>query len=168
MDRDAFWKLVKASSDRAHRDPDEQIEILTDEVRKLPVEEVIAFGDHFHALWHDAYRWDIWGAAYLIGGGCSDDGFMDFRGWLIAQGREVYEATLADPESLGEILDEDNDGKIEGFQYIASQVWGEKTGLDASDFPSYEGPTRREPAGKKWTDDDLPRLFPNLWKKFGD
>ena len=32
------------------------------------------------------YRWDMWAAAYLIGGGCSDDGFIDFRAGLIAQG----------------------------------------------------------------------------------
>ena len=37
----------------------------------------------------DSYRWDLWGAAYLANGGCSDDGFDYFRGWLIGQGRKV-------------------------------------------------------------------------------
>jgi hypothetical protein len=31
---------------------------------------------------------DQWGAAYLANGGCSDDGFDYFRGWLIGQGRK--------------------------------------------------------------------------------
>jgi hypothetical protein len=43
---------------------------------------------------------DQWGAAYLANGGCSDDGFDYFRGWLIGQGRKVYETVLADPDSL--------------------------------------------------------------------
>ena len=47
-----------------------------------------------------AYRQELWGAAYLINGGCSDDGFVYFLGWLIAQGRDVYQAALPDPDSL--------------------------------------------------------------------
>ena len=47
-----------------------------------------------------AYRWDSWAAAYSIGSGCSDDGFTDFRYFLISMGREVFERALADPESL--------------------------------------------------------------------
>ena len=42
-------------------------------------------------------------AASLILGGCSDDGFEYFRGWLIAQGREVFERSVADPDSLADL-----------------------------------------------------------------
>ena len=35
--------------------------------------------------------------------GCSDNGFIDFRDWLIAQGLEVYMAALKDPDSLADI-----------------------------------------------------------------
>lgn len=31
----------------------------------------------------EAYRRDLWAAAYHANGGCSDDGFIDFRIWLI-------------------------------------------------------------------------------------
>lgn len=33
-------------------------------------------------------------------GGCSDDSFDYFRGWLTAQGKEVFLNALADPDSL--------------------------------------------------------------------
>jgi len=46
------------------------------------------------------YRYDLWAAAYLIGGGCSDDGFIDFRAGLIAQGRDWYQKAAASPDSL--------------------------------------------------------------------
>jgi hypothetical protein len=39
-------------------------------------------------------------AAYLANGGASDDGFDYFRGWLIAQGREVFDSAVADPDAL--------------------------------------------------------------------
>jgi Protein of unknown function (DUF4240) len=48
------------------------------------------------------YRYDLWAVAYLIGGGCSDDGFIDFRAGLIAQGREWYQKAAASPDSLAD------------------------------------------------------------------
>jgi len=48
------------------------------------------------------YRWDVPAAAYLIGGGCSDDGFIDFRAGLTAQGRDWYEKLAASPDSLAD------------------------------------------------------------------
>lgn len=45
----------------------------------------------------------LWAAAYLINGGCSDDGFDYFRGWLIAQGRTVFEQVTADVDCLADL-----------------------------------------------------------------
>ena len=53
-------------------------------------------------LWVESYRRDLWGAAYLINGGCSDDGFDYFRGWLLGQGQAIWQAALADPDSLAD------------------------------------------------------------------
>ena len=47
------------------------------------------------------YRRDLWAAAYLIGGGCSDDSFIDFRAGLIAQGHDWYHKAAA-PDSLAD------------------------------------------------------------------
>ncbi|MFH9352577.1 DUF4240 domain-containing protein [Kitasatospora sp. NPDC017646] len=47
-------------------------------------------------------RWDVWAAAHLIGGGCSDDSFVGFRAGLIAFGRDWYERAADAPESLAE------------------------------------------------------------------
>jgi hypothetical protein len=45
----------------------------------------------------------LWAAAYVINGGCSNDGFEYFRGWLIVQGREVFEHVVADPGTLADL-----------------------------------------------------------------
>jgi hypothetical protein len=51
----------------------------------------------------DSYRNLLWAAAYLINGGCSDDGFESFRCWLIVQGRTVFERSVADPDTLADL-----------------------------------------------------------------
>jgi hypothetical protein len=51
----------------------------------------------------DSYRSPLWAAAYVINGGCSDDGFENFRSRLITQGRQVYERTVADPDTLADL-----------------------------------------------------------------
>jgi len=48
------------------------------------------------------YRWDVWAAAYLTGGACSDDAFVDFRAGIIAQGHGWYEKVAASPENLAD------------------------------------------------------------------
>jgi hypothetical protein len=168
MDRAGFWKIIETSLKKSKGDADDQIDILHGELQGLSTKEIVSFADHFRDLWFAGYRWDLWGAAYLIGGGCSDDSFMDFRGWLIGRGQAAYEAALKNPDSLAMVVSDDEDGKIEGYQYIAQQVWEDKTGKDGLDFPGGEGVHPAEPVGTKWTDEDLPRLFPELWKRFSD
>ena len=38
----------------------------------------------FRRYLNEAYTWDLWGAADVIHGGCSDDGFEYFRRWLVS------------------------------------------------------------------------------------
>jgi hypothetical protein len=115
-----------------------------------------------------AYRWDLWGAAYIIEGGCSDDGFTDFRSWLISMGRDIYETALRDPESLVDVADADGveTTSFEEFQYVPRQVYQEKTGQEMPD-PGVRHP--QEPEGDRWSEegDDLARRLPRLWAKFG-
>ncbi|HHQ6600568.1 TPA: DUF4240 domain-containing protein [Serratia fonticola] len=80
------------------------MQALDSALRQLSPEELIAFKKRFTELHNQAYRWDLWAAAYIMGGGCSDDGFMDFRDWLISRGQSVYEAALINPDTLAESL----------------------------------------------------------------
>jgi len=101
MTQDEFWKRLEALP------AEDRTEELKQRLEKLAPEELVAYQEHFDRTHEQAYNWELWGAAYLIGGGCSDDGFIDFRYGLISRGRKVYEAALADPDSLAGIVDED-------------------------------------------------------------
>ncbi|EEP71216.1 hypothetical protein MCAG_01543 [Micromonospora sp. ATCC 39149] len=65
--------------------------------------DIVGYARHQRRVMAASYRADLWGAAYLINGGASDDGFEYFRGWLITQGRQVFARAVADPDSLAEL-----------------------------------------------------------------
>src|SRR5262245_35835873 len=92
MTDDRFWAIIEASRkdfDARRRDGnmDLQLKRLEEQLTALSASEVQAFERVYLRFYGDAYRWDLWGAAYVIGGGCSDDSFMDFRAWLISMGQ---------------------------------------------------------------------------------
>lgn len=101
MDTSEFWTIIEAA--RSAVGPDRPFaEALVDELAARTKDDILRYQERFDEV-HDAvYRWDVWAAAYLIGGGCSDDSFMDFRAGLIALGRDWYERAAARPDSLAE------------------------------------------------------------------
>jgi hypothetical protein len=61
--------------------------------------ELLEFQRHFNKMQTESYSWNLWGAAYLMNAGCSDDGFEYFRAWLLAQGRDAVEKAFEDPDT---------------------------------------------------------------------
>jgi hypothetical protein len=170
MTEEGFWEIVNSS-----REPtpdgegtmDAQLERLSDSLRALPPDEIESFRDRLLERMDQAYRWDLWGAADLIAEGCSDDGFADFRSWVISMGRSAYYGALENPESLAETatLPSVEDVFFEEFQYVPLNVYEEVTGQVIPD-PLTERPT--SPTGRKWADDsELRRMLPRLAARFG-
>jgi hypothetical protein len=170
MNKTTFWKLIDASRESAGGDLDEQVADLRARVEQLDPDEIIQFGKLFDEYWARAYTWDLWAAAYILGGGCSDDGFLDFRGWLISRGERVYEEALRNPETLAQVVNAEagDECQYEGFQYVAREAWENKTRNRQGDFPAGEITQPDKPAGERWSEegDDLARRFPKLWRKF--
>jgi hypothetical protein len=99
MDTDDFWELIETArasvvAVRAFH------EVLADLLAARTEQEILEYQEKFDEAHQALYRWDVWAAAYLIGGGCSDDSFMDFRAGLIAQGRGWYQMAADSPDSL--------------------------------------------------------------------
>jgi Protein of unknown function (DUF4240) len=161
MTREDFWALIDSARSKRSGEPEEKLERV---LESLTAEQLASFQQHFDELFDAAYQWKLWGAAYLIEGGCSDDGFTDFRYGLISQGRRVYEAALENPDTL---VDIDEDISNESFGYVASRLYEEKGGksLDRRSLaPS-------EPTGEEWDFDDEEenaQRLPRLQAKFGD
>jgi hypothetical protein len=163
MDRDRFWKIIDWARERTE-DAEEVAEVVTEVLESHSPEEIVAFD---RALWErrqESYRYDVWAAAYIVNGGCSDDGFEYFRGWLIAQGREFFEAVLADPQRVGDRVPEGEEVECEEMLYVARQAYENKTGKGFPTLAYPPGPSK--PAGKRWRDDDLEEMFPELYRRF--
>lgn len=102
MDSDGFWHLIDNAREQADENAEAVAEKAADLLAAMPAEEIVSAQQR---LWDQlalSYTAPLWAAAYIINGGCSDDGFEYFRGWLITQGRETFQRALADPDSLAD------------------------------------------------------------------
>lgn len=177
MTTEQFWEIIASSRSKGNSKQPEasrkrQIEYLLRLLSALPPDEIAAFERRYGELHSAAYHWDLWAAAYLHDGGCSDDGFHYFRDWLIAQGKAAYEAALQNADSLADVFPdpEEDTVEFEEFGYVVDTVYRQKTNHD---LPNYERNRSPEPAGQPWNDDtdegdaELARRLPNLYAKFG-
>ncbi len=167
---DWFWGIIERS--RAPDDHQEvQLQALSAELSKLPPTDIEAFGALFDRQLTEAYSWDLWGAAHIIMGGASDDGFKYFRAWLVSRGREVFEASRANPDELAALIPADYDQvpEFEPLAYVASEVWAEKTGRDVTEMPTQTDRIYAdEPSGEPFDEssESLKRRYPRLWARF--
>ncbi len=160
MDEAKFWKLMDEARAESRGDIDEQLSILTNKLEQLPISEIVEYQRIVDSLMDQSYTWDLWAAGYLLNGGCSDDCFDYFRGWLIVQGKEVYYNALRDPESLADLTLSENGVECETLLTIAWTAYENKTGQE---FPLLTKLTSRdEPAGEEWEEDDVDNKYPKL------
>ncbi|KQX82148.1 MULTISPECIES: DUF4240 domain-containing protein [unclassified Streptomyces] len=171
MDETEFWELVDASREAAEGDPEEQADQLVERLLRLDPESVLDFARHFESRYNRAYRWDLWGAAWLLLDGASDDAFDFFRCWLIGQGREVFEGALhGDPDSLADLLDdfdEEIDGDAEELGYAADEAYEQLTGTVAPDLGIPPAPAEPEGTPVAFENEGaLAERYPRLWQRF--
>jgi len=164
MNEELFWQLIHKVHHAAPDDMQVKCEQISTELSKLSVEDAIEFQKLFDQQMDKTYTWPLWGAAYLIGGGCSDDAFYDFRSSLISRGAESVQAALLNPDSLSNKTIDEELMFYEGFQYAISQ------GVEAAlgSIPVRYAPHPTDPSGETWNEDDdsLQKMLPNLWAKY--
>ncbi len=168
MDVEQFWQLIERTHDESGGSPPHQFELLVQALVQMTEKEILAFDRIFETLMNRAYTTDVWNAAYTMTS-CGDDSFTDFRGWLIAQGKAIYERTLHDPDSLADVVAfEDADQTTwESVSYVASRAYERKTqsedGLPGWGFhPALTGSLPLQNPSEAYQ-----TLYPKLWAKFG-
>ena len=169
MELDRFWELVEAAAAAANGDCEAQAEQLTAMLEKLAPDEIVSFERHFSGRLAEAYRWELWGLAYQLNGGCSDDGFVYFRCWLLAQGRAAWEAALADPDSLMDhpvAYWSGSDLECEPMLYVTVNAYHARAEAELPGDSHVPQPA--EPLGDHWDfeDDEEVRLrLPRTWAR---
>lgn len=164
MTHDDFWNIVEKVNRNSGGDMDRKCEMLEKELRKLSLGEVVSFHEHFYGCMDRAYDYNLWAAAYIIGHGCGDDNFMDFRATLISMGREIFEHALVDPQWLAEIDYNAENADYEGYQYVPTMVEKE---LSGGKLPPIRRSFKKEPSGQSWREDkEVAERYPRLAEKY--
>ena len=161
-----FWQLNADAREAAGTDTARQAELLEERLSKLSGEQILDFEHTRHEMDRRAYTWDLWGAAYVIEDGCSDDCFRDFRAYLISLGPGPYEAALRDPDSLADVVEDAEEGDWENADDVAPDAYEAATGRD---FPEDGSDLSGDPSGEPWDDEDqdaLVQRYPRLAGRF--
>lgn len=162
MSEAEFWEIVETAKVRAASQTERPAALET-LLEGLPANKIVEFEKHFQIAVDQAYDNKLWAAAYLLNGGCSNDCFIDFRRWLISNGRSIYTKALKDPDIVGSFYKSADGATLEDYGYAAFNVHERKTGkfMDLDDW-NYKW--RYEPTGETWEEEDLPKLLPKTHK----
>jgi Protein of unknown function (DUF4240) len=170
MDETEFWEIIDSARQDAGGDPEEQADLVVERLTGLDPDSVLDFARHFESRVARAFRWDVWGAAFVLLGGASDEAFDSFRCWLVGQGRHVFEGALHHPDDLATLLDTVRDGiedDGEPLGYAADEAYEQLTGLT---MPDLGMDTPLEPEGDAFdfdNDSAMRDRYPKLWERFG-
>ena len=166
MDEPAFWQLIASTREAAGNDTGRQSELLEERLSQLPAQQIVDFQRIRHGLDERAYTWDLWGAAYVIDDGCSDDCFRDFRAYLISLGRGPYDAAMRDPDSLAPVVQDAEEGDWENADNVAPDAYESVAG---EDIPADDSDLSGDPRGEPWDDEAqeaLVQRYPQLAARF--
>lgn len=174
MTEDQFWGIIENSLKTDHKfypSIDNQQELLNSELQKLTIKEIIAFECIFSNLKNIAYKQDLWASAFIIMYGCSDDGFMDFRNWLITRGKNVFYKALENSDSLNTEFNKVQDGDLpswENASYLPVKIIEDVFGKDFyEEAHKYDFDYNKEPdIDFKWEEDNeesIQAICPNTF-----
>ncbi len=168
MTEDQFWDFIANARAVAGHDLEALREQFSVQAETLSNDELVALHGWIWTFLNRSYLSKLWAAAYLINGGCSDDGFDYFRGWLVAQGKTVFFAALENPDSLADYLPQIPDWEpyeeleFEDMLSVASDVYQART----DQYPPFPPRDANHQFGEMWNEDDddfYQEHFPNLF-----
>ena len=164
MNKQEFWEILQNAHQQANGDMDENSRLIKTFISNLDHTQTIAFAEHFDQAMDALYSWPLWGAAYVINGGCGDDSFADFRSSLIAKGKKAFDIACSNPDHLVELDYPTDLWFYEGFTYTLNEAVTSKLG----NTPKRYQPMPTDPSGQEWQEDvkTLSLLYPLLWQKY--
>ena len=171
MIEEKFWTIIE-NSNRGQN--------LKECLTTLSEEDLFGFRYWWEYFCNLSYKQDLWAVAYVVLGGCSDDGFDYFRFWLIVQGRKVFYNALENADTLCDVFSklEDPEGddypEQEDLDYAVQAILGERTGNEDYFYTAEENYSLPQYAHEiefEWEEDDeesirkvCPRTFDKWWE----
>lgn len=177
MDKDAFWRIIdEVNQDVPDRNP-VHIETATHNILCFKEsQDIAAWSNHLDYYRDLADTVGMYAAACCLNDEMTDEGFADFRMWLISQGKDIYLAALKNPDSLAEMGIPLNTAKFESYAYVALDAYD--TWDPHGDIYRDKGETALSPSQKsdiraeieyyphEITKDNAENHLPNLYAKY--
>lgn len=127
MNKDEFWKVIDETNKIADKVSQEEfLSTFNEKLSEYSLEAIRDWYAIFRFYYNTAYRNDLWAACAATKTHCSDDGFIDFRYWLISKGRNMYMSAINAPDSLADFDIPKGSARFEAFGYEASSVYESK------------------------------------------
>jgi hypothetical protein len=161
-----FWKMIEVAREVANGRIKKQLDILVEALSKESDEDIIEFDQIMGDLQDKTYLGYLWDACEFIRCGCSEEDFADFRVWLIAQGEAVFDKAIENPESLADIVNNEDRKYVvyERFAYVGAYAYAHK---NDKQIPYISREEKLHLNGEMHTATELPQLFPKLMAKLG-
>ena len=124
LTEERFWEIIENSN---------QGKELEKELSNLTEDEIMGYRYWWNRFHSKLYNQELWAVGWTVLGWCSDDGFIDFRSWLLTRGKLVYEKAIENADSLCDEFDKLEEGEHpqwEDVAYIPSDVFKKKFGKD--------------------------------------
>lgn len=133
MNKDIFWKMIDIARTQCGDDYDNMERVLIEQLSNMSPQDIVEYyciSNEYLCLLNREGIYKV--GCELNKFGLSDDSFIDFRGWIIGQGKEVYMQAMKEPESIVQLELKPRDGYYlwETFNYIPSYAYEANTGND--------------------------------------
>ena len=131
MNKEMFWQLIDESREACKDNIKGMAKYLEGRLSGLSLDEVKSYCGIFDTYHRAAGLDGVASVGNLMNHEMlTDDGFTDFRNWLIAQGKEIYLETMKNPEILAEKAGEPIEGwyEFELLGYAGMRIVEQMTG----------------------------------------
>lgn len=163
MNENRFWQIIDRSSDSS-----DFYGTLTDQLFNLNSDELLSFHYILTQKLAQSCVFPLLAANFVISSYVSDDGFKDFRAWLISRGSRKFFSALDNPESITGWLSKSDVDMIDGESLLsASQSvydrlydddFLEKAKFEPEPILQQDWPEDKNEYRKKW-----PKLVDEFW-----
>ena len=173
MTEDIFWQLIEKAKNSSKDDFRASCENLIEYLTEYSVDDIVSFDNILSKKIKKATTYKMLLACFIINSYISDDTFEYFCGWLIGQGKDNYEAGVADPNYFCKLLEKGDRTNQDGeyLTTVAVQAFEEKTHKDSDIFYDqieyYDEPEIRRLTTIDNVDyrNTLPLLFDKFWEQ---
>lgn len=165
MTNEQFWQLIEESRAAAAKG-ESQVGFLEKAVGALPAKEIVTFEGHCWDALSLCFRREIWAVAAIMQPSCNQGTFDAVRAWMILQGKEFFDGVVATPQRLADGAPRGRVPWLPDGEMLMRLIPRLYRRVTSDEMPTVPRKVPHVLKGTRWTDHDLPEMYPELWKKY--